>query len=84
MYFRRFVNTDFGRSLLSIILGLGIASLVRKSCDSVDGECYKFIGANYENKIKGNVFKYNGNCYQYELNPVSRDNNKKLLQMETH
>lgn len=80
MYFRRFVNTNFGRILLSIIIGLGIASLVRKGCET--GECYQFKGVNPE-KVKGNVFEYENKCYQFELKPVSRDEHKKLLTFET-
>jgi hypothetical protein len=76
MYFRRFINTNFGRILLSIILGLGLASLVRKGCES--GECYRFKGVNPE-KVKGKVFEYENKCYQFELKPVSRNNQTKML-----
>ena len=34
------MHTDFGQVVISIILGIGLASISRRSCH--DKECYKF------------------------------------------
>ena len=39
--------TDRGRFILSVILGLGLASLFRKFCEGKN--CYKFIGPEQNN-----------------------------------
>lgn len=56
------------------------ASLVWKGCKT--GECYQFEGVKPE-KVRGKVFNYEGKCYQFELKPVSRDENKRLPSFES-
>tara|TARA_Y100000389_G_scaffold11140_1_gene10335 strand:+ start:6697 stop:6936 length:240 start_codon:yes stop_codon:yes gene_type:complete len=62
--------------ILSIILGLGLATLFRKVCKN--GNCLIFKGANIE-KIKDKVFKYDDKCYTYKENIKKCDNNKKMI-----
>ena len=55
--------TDRGRLILSIILGLGLASLFRRFCEGKD--CYTFIGPK-QNEIRDKIFSYdskNSKCY---------------------
>jgi len=63
----RFVNnimyTDRGRIILSIILGLGVATLFRKYCEGKN--CYSFIGPE-QNAIRDQIFSFdsgNSKCY---------------------
>ena len=40
MNFKRLVNTELGRTFISILLGIGLASLFRKACN--DKNCIDF------------------------------------------
>mgnify|MGYP001344092935 CR=1 FL=1 len=71
--------TDVGRILLSIIIGLGIASLFRQICDSKD--CYKFIGPEHNN-IKNQIFSYDSDkskCFLLNRKNVQCNQNKKNI-----
>tara|TARA_Y100001970_G_scaffold288239_1_gene414994 strand:+ start:2709 stop:2978 length:270 start_codon:yes stop_codon:yes gene_type:complete len=55
--------TERGRFILSVILGLGLASLFRNFCKGKD--CYDFIGPEQE-AIRDQVFSFDSNnkdCY---------------------
>jgi hypothetical protein len=58
------IYTERGRILLSIIFGLGLASLFRLSCK--DKDCYNFIGPK-QNEIRDKIFSFdsdNSTCYK--------------------
>ena len=76
MYIRRLIYSDFGSIVMSIILGLGLATLFRKVCK--DRNCMKFEGPPID-KIKGQVFKYNDKCYSYEPSITKCNNNMKIV-----
>lgn len=76
MYIRRLIYSDFGSIVMSIILGLGLATLFRKVCK--DRNCMKFEGPSI-NKIKGQVFKYNDKCYTYEPSITKCDDKMKIV-----
>ena len=55
--------TDIGKIIISIIIGLGFASIFRQVCKGKD--CYKFIGPKHK-EIKDQIFSYDSNnetCY---------------------
>jgi hypothetical protein len=60
--FTRMIHTNFGRTLISIVLGIGIASIFRKSCKSAS--CFKFISPP-EDEVKNNVYIHDGICYKF-------------------
>ena len=70
------MKTDIGKMILSIILGIGLASLFRKSCESRN--CLMFHAPSFK-EINENVYKYDNKCYKF------RDNNigcgKKRIQV---
>ncbi len=76
MYIRRLIYSDFGSVVMSIILGLGLATLFRKVCK--DRNCMKFEGPSI-NKIKGQIFKYNDKCYTYEPAITKCNDNMKIV-----
>ena len=49
--------------LLSIVWGLGLASLFKKVCKGRNCIIYR---APLPNEIKGKIFKFNDKCYQYK------------------
>ena len=65
----RLLNTPLGQIMVSILLGLGLATLFRKVCK--DKNCIHFAGpiiADMDNKI----YKYGDSCYQYELKTAAK------------
>lgn len=74
MNFKRLLNTPFGRILISIILGIGLATLFRKVCK--DKNCIIFNGpviSEFDDKI----YKHGEKCYKYTTvsdvcNPIKR------------
>ena len=65
MQINRILHTDFGKKLISIILGLGIASLFRKVCN--DRNCLVFKGPEID-IVDNKIFKQNGKCYKFNKN----------------
>ena len=62
------VHTDLGKILISIILGVGLAGIFRKSCDSRN--CLVFHAPPLEEVTK-NVYKHDGQCYRFKANSVT-------------
>tara|TARA_B100000700_G_C14671981_1_gene681249 strand:- start:457 stop:684 length:228 start_codon:yes stop_codon:yes gene_type:complete len=59
----RIMDSKIGVNLISIILGLGLASLFRKVCRNKD--CVIIKGPELSS-IKDKIFKYDDKCYKYE------------------
>ena len=76
-HIRRLIYSDFGKNIISLLLGLGLATLFRKVCN--DRNCIVFRGPKMS-KIKNKIYKFNDKCYKYNLNAVDCDNNKKIVE----
>jgi len=76
MNLKRIIYSQFGKYIISILLGLGLASLFRRACH--DKTCYKFEGPNIE-QIKGKTFKFNDKCYTYKAEAKTCDKSKKQV-----
>ena len=76
MYVRRLIYGDAGKIIISIILGLGFATLFRKVCKN--RSCLVFQAPSIE-KIRGQTFKYNDKCYKFKENIEKCDNRKKIV-----
>ena len=70
------LQTDKGKMLISVILGLCLATLFRKSCG--DKECIEFKGPALKD-VKGKVYNYENQCYQFSPNPVKCSSEKKVV-----
>ena len=62
------MHTEFGRYLISVILGIGLASIFRKSCDARN--CLVFNAPPFKD-IKDSVYNHNGRCYRFEEKSVT-------------
>lgn len=60
-------NTELGKYIISIILGIGLASLFRKSCEG--RSCMVFRGPSIEDIHKSN-YKYGDKCYTFKEQSV--------------
>ena len=76
MKLKDIIHSKIGKYFISILLGLGLATLFRKVCDSKD--CYIFKGASEKN-IANKTYKHNDKCYTYKLESKTCDKNKKII-----
>ncbi len=79
MNFKRLLYSDFGKILISIILGIGISTLFRRVCSGKD--CYVFKSPEFS-KVKDQVFKHNNKCYKFQEQSVTCDSSKKIVEFE--
>tara|TARA_A100001015_G_C14697861_1_gene597070 strand:+ start:215 stop:454 length:240 start_codon:yes stop_codon:yes gene_type:complete len=76
MYLRRLIYNDVGKTVISIILGLGLATLFRKVCN--DRNCIVFKAPDI-NKIRNQIFKFDNKCYKFVEKIEKCNNNKKIV-----
>ena len=63
MKIKQIIYSPAGRIIISMLLGLGLSSIFRKAC--TNRSCLVFKAATLK-KIKGQIFKYNNKCYEFE------------------
>jgi hypothetical protein len=76
MYLDKFINSKEGKYLMSIILGLGLSSLFRTICK---GTKCNIIKAPPMEEIDGQIYKFDGKCYEIQTNPIKCDSKRKTL-----
>lgn len=76
MKFKQILNSDTGKILISIMLGLGLASLFREACHG--DKCINFEGPILE-EVENKVFKQGDKCYSYKSHRVDCSNEKKAV-----
>ena len=69
-------KTNYGKNIISIILGLGLASLFRNICKNRN--CMDFYGPDI-GKLENTTYKYNDKCYNFSHTNVVCDNNKHIV-----
>ena len=79
MNFKRLLNTSLGRIFISILLGLGLATMFRKAC--TDRNCITFHGP-VISEFEGKIYKHGEKCYQYSLHPDKCDTTKRTIDMK--
>lgn len=78
MFLAKFLHTESGKYLMSIILGFGLATLFRFTCK--DRNCV-ILKAPDLHEITDKTFKYNGSCYKYEHVSQECDPSQKTIDM---
>ena len=63
IHFGKFVHTERGKIIMSILLGFGLASLFRKVCK--DKNCLIFHAPPLDD-FNNKIFKSNGKCVKYK------------------
>ena len=76
MNFQRLLNTQIGRFFISVLLGLGLASLFNKACN--DKNCIVFNGP-VISEFEGKIYRHGDKCYKYSLNPDRCDTTKRVI-----
>lgn len=74
--FQKFLMSETGKKLFSIMLGLGVAGLFKMSCDSRSCLVYKAPEFTESNK----TVKYNEQCYGVKEKMIDcEESNEKLV-----
>ncbi len=72
---KKFLTSKSGTLILSVILGLGLATIFKMSCDSKS--CLVYKAPDYNDK---KIIKYNDKCYDPTENMESCDTNKQIIE----
>lgn len=80
MNFKRLLYSKVGITFISILLGLGLASIFRKVC--VDRNCIHFSGP-VVSDVEGKIFKHDNKCYSYTIQPSTCNDEKKIVDIVT-
>jgi hypothetical protein len=79
VYFGKFVHTETGKLIMSILLGIGLASLFRNVCKGKN--CVVFYAPPLEN-IEGKVYKSGDKCYKFQAVASKCHANKRIVNFE--
>ena len=74
---KKIFYNQFGAVLISIILGIGLASLFRKACK--DRQCIHFKGPPLKD-IKDQIYKHSDNCYTFHEQSIECGNKEKSVE----
>lgn len=72
------MHTKNGKLLISIILGIGAASIFRKIC--TDTNCLDFRGPNIK-EVEDNIYSHNDQCYTFTSQSVSCNSHEKQFKL---
>ena len=78
MHLGKFVHTESGKYLMSIILGFGLATLFRTVCN---GKNCLIMKAPPLEDVEDKIYKHQGKCYKFTPVTTKCDANKKNVEM---
>jgi hypothetical protein len=78
MYLDKFVHSYTGKIMMSIILGIGLATFFRTACK---GKYCKIVRSPPPEELDDQTYKFDGKCYKIEKNAVKCDMNKKTVKI---
>lgn len=70
---QKILNSDAGKYIISILLGIGLSTLFRNACN--DRKCIVFKAVAPE-KVNDKIFKIGNDCYQYRSKQIECSKNK--------
>jgi len=79
LHLSKFLKTETGKIIMSILLGFGLATIFRKICKG--DNCVIFYAPPLD-EIENKIFKQDGKCYQYNLVSTKCNTSKKSVIME--
>ena len=78
MYLDKFVHSTTGRIIMSILLGLGLATLFRSACKGKRCQTY---ASPPMSEIVNQTYRFDGKCYKMEKQAVKCDNTKTIVKI---
>ena len=74
MHLSKFVRSDTGIFLVSVLLGLGLATLFKQTCKGKN--CITYMAPS--DITEDDIYKYDGTCFKPEVSQVTCDKNKDI------
>ncbi len=78
MNFKRLLHSTLGKIIISILMGMGLATLFRKICN--DKNCLTFKGP-ILGDIDGKIYQHGEKCFSYNTVTTQCDKNKQIVDM---
>ena len=79
MHLSKFVHSTTGRYMMSILLGIGLATIFRQTC--IGNNCVTYSAPPVE-EIDDQTYKFDKKCYKMNRSSVSCDPKKKIYSFE--
>lgn len=76
MYLTKFVHSETGRYIMSILLGFGLATLFRQVC--IGPNCTTYNAPPIQ-EIDDQTYKFDDSCYKLQKSAVKCDSTKEIL-----
>jgi len=76
MYLDKFVHSNTGKILMSLLLGIGLATFFRSICK---GKNCRIIQAPPLEEIEDQTYKFDGKCYKIEKNAETCNIQKQIV-----
>lgn len=73
MQFRELMASQIGKVAISILLGVGLASMFRKTCSGAS--CYEFKGPSLK-EVETTTYRFGEKCYSFRPQAVPCDTTK--------
>lgn len=74
--FSKFLHSGTGKYVMSIILGIGLATFFRSVCKGND--CIISYAPPFE-ELDDKIYRFDGKCYKFDKNAVDCDNKRKKV-----
>lgn len=78
MYLDKFVHSKTGKVLMSVLLGIGLATLFRVACK---GKRCRLVRSPPIEEIEEQTYSFDDKCYKFEKNAINCDKNKKTVKI---
>ena len=76
MNLKQLIYSPSGKIFISVLLGLGLATMFRKACN--ERNCLRFVGPSME-KLNNNTYKFDDKCYSFKSTAESCSSTKKQV-----
>jgi len=76
MHLYKFVKSNSGKYIMSIILGIGLATFFRSVCKGKD--CFIYQAPPLD-EIDDKIYKFDGKCYKFQSINKKCDSNKRIV-----
>lgn len=78
MYLDKFVHSYTGKIVMSMLLGIGLATFFRAVCK---GKRCRIMSAPPIQEIDGQTYSFDDKCYKMEKNAINCDSNKRTVKL---
>lgn len=78
MYLDKFVHTQTGKIIMSVILGIGLATFFRAACK---GRQCRVISSPPMEEVEDQTYKFNDKCYKFEKTPIDCQKNTNTVKI---